>query len=978
MRRTFAFRLFAYCAIVLIADPRLAFAARSAGIDVSDYQGTLSLANWQSIHSDGKDFAWTKATEGGTFTASTFANNMINGTQAGVYMGAYHYAHPESNTAATDAAHFVAVAGPYLTNGHLRPMLDIESNAFTLSTTDLSNWINTFCTYVTDRYGASADPLIYISASPAGSEVNSSVTSHKLDVASYGTNPVDPAVPTGNPSTGVWPTWAFWQYGSQGRVAGIGGGTANVDVDVANGDITYVQSLLIGGTTPPTAFEQFDVNDTTGGSGVTNNGSYTWEAAKFSSSAAGTDPVAWNDGNFLRLAAGTDAAASNYTITANSNHTVAGMMLQTNGGGTVTIDGAGVLSIASGDQGFFVTASTQNLKISAVLGGSGKLVWQGSGSGTGNQSGGSLYLLGNNTYTGGTALNSGSGVNFNNNNSFGTGRITWGYTGGTATQYVLANDVATAPVTLANPVTTQAGATLIYVGPAAAPLTFTGAWTLPSGTSTLTIGNASHTSAKMTISGAVGGSGGALTKSGVGTLVLSGANTYDGTTTISAGTFQLGGGGTTGKLATTSAIINNASLIFNRTNTVAQGTDFTGSAISGTGSLTQAGSGTLTLSAANTYTGKTFANAGTLSVSSDANLGAAPGSAVADQLTFNGGALQVTASFTMSTNRGITLNGSGTINTNGGDLTFNGAMTGSGAFAKSGANTLILGGANSYTGTTTISGGALQLGNGGTTGSLSTASAIINNAGLIFKRSNTVTQGVDFRSGPISGTGSLTQSGSGNLVLNAANTYGATTVQTGTVTVSGALATLGSGPVTVVGTTSGTALVIQTGVANAINDSAALSLAGGGTAGVADQGYASLGAGTDESIGSLLLGLVAQAPGLTYGSTASGAAVQSDEYFSGTGMVSVGLLGDFNGDASVDEADYLAWRKSDSALGGSAGYDLWRANFGATAPGSGSSQSLAHAAVPEPSAMILALVGMAVTLVLRTPRRKRMSGWGRA
>src|SRR4051794_36165655 len=559
MRRTIAFRLFVYCAIVVVAHPRLAFAVRSAGIDVSDYQGDLTQANWNSIHADAKDFAWTKATEGGGFTATTFTNNMNRGTAAGVYMGAYHYARPDLNSATTDAAHFVAVAGPYLGNGYLRPMLDIEGLSFNLSTTALSTWINDFCTYVTDRYGVGADPLIYIGASAAGSEVNSSVNIHGLDVAQWGSNSVDPAVPTGNPSTGVWNgNWAFWQYGSQGRVNGIGGGTANCDVDVANGDINYVRGFLIGGTLPPTSFERFDANGVTAGSGITNNGSYTWEGTKFSSSGAGTDAATWNEGNFLRLAAGADAAANNYTITANSNHTFAGMMLQTDGGGTVTIGGTGVLSF-SGDQGFFVTASTQNLKLSAVLAGSGKLVWQGSGSGTLNQSGGSLFLLGNNTYTGGTALNAGSGVNFNNDHSFGTGRITWGYTGGTATQYVLANDVATGPVTLANLVTTQASATLIYVGPAAAPVTFTGAWTLPSGTSTLSIGNASHTSSKMTISGAMGGSGGALTKSGVGTLVLSGANTYDGTTTISAGTFQLGNGGTTGKLSTASAIVNNAS-----------------------------------------------------------------------------------------------------------------------------------------------------------------------------------------------------------------------------------------------------------------------------------------------------------------------------------------------------------------------------------------------------------------------------------
>ena len=120
----------------LILQAPKAWAARAAGIDVSDFQGNMTQADWNSVFNAGKMFAWSKATEGGTFTATTFANNMNEGTAAGVYMGAYHYAHPETNAAATDAAHFVAVAGPYLTNGHLRPMLDIEGNAFTLSTAD--------------------------------------------------------------------------------------------------------------------------------------------------------------------------------------------------------------------------------------------------------------------------------------------------------------------------------------------------------------------------------------------------------------------------------------------------------------------------------------------------------------------------------------------------------------------------------------------------------------------------------------------------------------------------------------------------------------------------------------------------------------------------------------------------------------------------------------------------------------------------
>lgn len=81
-------------------------------------------------------------------------------------------------------------------------------------------------------------------------------------------------------------------------------------------------------------------------------------------------------------------------------------------------------------------------------------------------------------------------------------------------------------------------------------------------------------------------------------------------------------------------------------------------------------------------------------------------------------------------------------------------------------------------------------------------------------------------------------------------------------------------------------LTIQTGVANAISDLATLSLAGGGAAGTADFGYVNLGAGVNETVGNLLLGTLAQVDG-TYGSSLSNATYQNDEYFSGTGIVTV-------------------------------------------------------------------------------------------
>jgi len=72
----------------------------------------------------------------------------------------------------------------------------------------------------------------------------------------------------------------------------------------------------------------------------------------------------------------------------------------------------------------------------------------------------------------------------------------------------------------------------------------------------------------------------------------------------------------------------------------------------------------------------------------------------------------------------------------------------------------------------------LQLGNGGTTGSLSASSAVTDNAGFTFNRSDTLTQGTDF--GTIDGSGSVTQAGAGKTILTAANSYlGATTISSG-------------------------------------------------------------------------------------------------------------------------------------------------------------------------------------------------------
>ena len=109
-------------------------------------------------------------------------------------------------------------------------------------------------------------------------------------------------------------------------------------------------------------------------------------------------------------------------------------------------------------------------------------------------------------------------------------------------------------------------------------------------------------------------------KAGIGTLTLNGTSkhTYNGATTVSGGTLQLGDGGSDGAISGSGISVGSgATFAVNQNDTVTQGTDFSGAAISGAGGFTQSGTGTTTLNAANTYTGATTIDAGTLIIDGD-------------------------------------------------------------------------------------------------------------------------------------------------------------------------------------------------------------------------------------------------------------------------------------------------------------------------------------------------------------------------
>ena len=131
-----------------------------------------------------------------------------------------------------------------------------------------------------------------------------------------------------------------------------------------------------------------------------------------------------------------------------------------------------------------------------------------------------------------------------------------------------------------------------------------------------------------------------LTLSGSGAQVLAGSNTYSGLTTITAGTLQIGAGGSTGSINGTSGVVDNGVLAFSRSDTATAAFP-----ISGSGSLTQLGPGTLVLSGSNTYSGGTTLSAGRLNINNASALGAGT-------FTISGGTIGNTsgAAITLSTN----------------------------------------------------------------------------------------------------------------------------------------------------------------------------------------------------------------------------------------------------------------------------------------------------------------------------------------
>jgi autotransporter-associated beta strand protein len=339
----------------------------------------------------------------------------------------------------------------------------------------------------------------------------------------------------------------------------------------------------------------------------------------------------------------------------------------------------------------------------------------------------------------------------------------------------------------------------------------------------------------LTISTIVAGSTN-WSKTGAGTLTLSGANTYTSATAISAGMLRITNNTSLGTVAGGVTQSGSSALEIDGTSAAvtvgAEALSINGGGISNTGALRN-------IAGANIY-GGTVTMAAQSRINSDAGT-----------LTLNNATASVTGAFT------LVVGGAG-------NITISTPMTiGTGGVSKDGAGNLTLSGANTFSGVTTVNAGTLTLGAAAPSGAAGTlgnaTSAVVlgnttgaENASLLTSGAFTIARAVNVRagntgsitiggsganasvysgavtlnkaanftaiasgsstfSGVVSGAGTLTKTGAGLVVLSGANTFtGAVTVSAGSLRLSNAAA-LGTNAAVGM-TAAGTTLELQGGI----------------------------------------------------------------------------------------------------------------------------------------------------------------------
>ncbi|MEK0447003.1 MAG: hypothetical protein RLZZ399_2324, partial [Verrucomicrobiota bacterium] len=351
--------------------------------------------------------------------------------------------------------------------------------------------------------------------------------------------------------------------------------------------------------------------------------------------------------------------------------------------------------------------------------------------------------------------------------------------------------------------------------------TFQGTQSLNLGTGAVTLSNGPTINVfarTLTIGGVMDDGGAALgfTKSGAGTLWLAGANTFSGLLTVNAGTLVVSSQGALGSAAGGTNLQAGSNLDFQNvvysapeavsvsggTISTSQGTSALGGAISfgaagavvnvtgtqltlsgtldGAGALTKRGAGTLLLSGSNTYAGVTTISAGTLVVSADNALGSTAGDTTvgvgttldlrnvqytaAETLTLRTAVLSASTGTSRFGGNVVLSTGGATVDVGGTSLELAGEVSGSTDLTKTGLGTLLLSGANSFSGAVILSQGILRVTHSIALGTTSGAVTVSNGASLELASGIVVSgEALSLSGNGVSATGALRNAASNNV-----------------------------------------------------------------------------------------------------------------------------------------------------------------------------------------------------------------------
>lgn len=285
---------------------------RLLGLDVSAHQGNISQTTWNNIRTvENRQFAFLRASRGGTtgedhrqggypsndntfFNLSQryddpyFIQNINRATAAGLFAGSYHFSRPDviattpnsggiANTGADEADHFIQMAGAFMRPGYLPPVHDFEAGDGARTDTAMAQFALDFSNRIYEVMRIR--PAIYVNGNYANSVLGNATASQRSQLAQQSSNPPNlagPAYPqlwsarwpnqadpnsipvqTAHPKDsftpiygpwddyGVTHPWVFWQYASTGRLNSFNNGNSNLDFNVVQGGLEFLKDQLV-------------------------------------------------------------------------------------------------------------------------------------------------------------------------------------------------------------------------------------------------------------------------------------------------------------------------------------------------------------------------------------------------------------------------------------------------------------------------------------------------------------------------------------------------------------------------------------------------------------------------------------------------------------------------------------------------------------------------------------------------------------